>query len=106
MLVGAQQGPEPAFGKPQSVVRCGVEIAHAASPRGIDGRRTLLIRGNAADVTKLRASQAERREGDAASDRDTFQCELPPYDVILILHHTSIGRPRRRRPRREVRMTT
>ena len=42
-LVGAQEGPEPAFRKPQAIVRCGVEIAHAASPRGVDGRGALLI---------------------------------------------------------------
>ena len=90
--VGAQEGPEPAFRKPQSIVRCGVEIAHAASPRGVDRRGALLIGGDAAEVTELGASEAHSGEGDAATDGHAFQCELPPNGVVLILHHTSTMR--------------
>jgi hypothetical protein len=71
--VGAQESPKPAFRKPQSIVRCGVEIADAASPRGVDRRGALLIGGDAAEVTELSASKADSGEGDAATDGHSFQ---------------------------------
>jgi hypothetical protein len=53
-------------------VRCGVEIAHAASPGGVDRRGALLICRDAAEVTELGASEAHSGEGDAATDGHSF----------------------------------
>ena len=96
--VGAQEGPKPAFRKPQSIVRCGVEITHAASPRGVDRRGA---RCSSVETRLRLPSWAPPRPTvvrETPRPIATLQCELPPYRVLLILHHTSSSDDPRRGP--------
>ena len=82
----AQRGPEPALGEPEPVVRRGVEVPHAAVPRG--RRSPQRCRRRSSRGTGCRTARCRDRARSSPADARSVACGWPTSSKNRI-HRTS-----------------